>query len=257
MIPYFEIQSFKIGPLTIYTWGFVVSIGIAVAIWVAYRRARTQGLDVNKVLDLAFWIIVAAFIGARLFHVFFYELVYFSQHVREIIRVDQGGLSSFGGFIGAAVAFLWYMHRHKLNVWQYADVFMFAWPLGHGLARIGCFLTHMHPGRLSNLAIAVQYPDGARLDMGFIESVVLLSYWVVILLVSRKYKRFDGFYLVSGMIFYGAVRFILDFFRARDLLMSDTRYFGLTPAQYGSIILIVSGIYLLNYARRRIIRTVA
>ena len=270
MIPYFEIQSFKLGPLTIYTWGFVVSIGIAVAIWVAYKRARRVGLDANKILDLAFWIIVSAFLSARLFHVFAYEWEYYRANLSEIIRIDQGGLSSFGGFIGAAVAFVIFARyksnteslpaaQHKDSVlWKYADVLMFAWPLGHAIGRVGCFLTHMHPGRLSSAPWAVQYPGGARLDMGLIESVALLSYWIILVIFDRRYLpspdlrpssplgrgEGEGRYLISGMIFYGTMRFILDFFRATDIAMADARYFGLTPAQYGSIALIFGGVYL-------------
>ncbi|MBI2552544.1 prolipoprotein diacylglyceryl transferase [Candidatus Uhrbacteria bacterium] len=239
MLPYFNTSTFSLGPLTIHTWGFVVSLGFLVAILVAYRRAKHTGLNANRVLDLAFWIIALAFIGARIFHVFFYEWGYFQDHLFEIVRIDQGGLSSFGGFIGATVAFIIFTRKYHLDRWRYADLLMFAWPLGHALGRIGCFLTHMHPGRLSSVWWAVQYPGGARLDMGMAESVVLLSYWVIMLLVSRKHKRFDGFYLISGMIFYGATRFILDFFRATDLPMSDARYLGLTPAQYGSIALVI------------------
>ena len=287
MIPYIYLPQFHLGPLTIYTWGFVVSIGLAVAIFVAYRRYKSLALsdatklsfDCRVILDLAFWILVAAFIGARLFHVFLYEWPYYRVHLNEIIRIDQGGLSSFGGLIGAAVAFWFYfkyviLRRAKRGegsranarnadpasagrdsspsaqndnlILRYTDLLMFAWPLGHGIGRLGCFLVHMHPGRLSNVPWAVQYPGGPRLDMGLIESVVLLSYWVIIALVSKKRvsSPSDGSYVVMGILFYGATRFVLDFFRATDLPMSDTRYFGLTPAQYGSVALVLVGIYL-------------
>lgn len=253
MIPYFNISTFHLGPITVHTWGFVVSLGFAVAILVAYRRARRTGLEGGKVLDLAFWILVAAFLGARLFHVFFYEWHYYSMHLKEIVRIDQGGLSSFGGFIGAAIAFALFTHRHHLDRFRYADVLMFAWPLGHGIGRIGCYLVHMHPGRLSMAPWAVQYPDGPRLDMGLIESAVLLSYWIIIAFATKRRRPplsgGSGFYLVSGMIFYGTVRFMLDFFRATEIEMADTRYFGLTPAQYGSIMLVVLGIAFASYRK--------
>ena len=258
MLPYWHLLHFSIGPLTINTWGFVVSLGFAAAIWMAFRRARHLGLDGNKILDLAFWIMVASIAGARLFHVFFYEWGYYVQHLHEIVRIDQGGLSSFGGFIGATLVFIIFTRRHKLSVWKYADILMFAWPLGHGIGRLGCFLTHMHPGRLSNMPWAVQYPGGARLDMGIIEAIILLIYWFILLMISRRKLpspglrppspsgrgEGEGQYLVSGMIFYGAARFFLDFFRAADIAAADARYLGLTPAQYGSIILFAAGMYI-------------
>src|SRR3989338_9446806 len=108
MIPYLNIEIFKIGPLTIHIWGFVVSIGFLIALWIAHRRAKRLKLSPNVILDLGFWILIGAFIGARLFHVLFYQWGYYATHLSEIIRIDKGGLSSFGGFIGAAVAFLVY-----------------------------------------------------------------------------------------------------------------------------------------------------
>lgn len=106
MIPSWYSPTFQIGPLTLHTWGAVVAIGIVVAVWVAQWRAKRTGLDPKKIIDLAFWVIVAAFLGARIFHVFFYAWPYYQSHPAEIIRIDRGGLSSFGGFIGAVLAFL-------------------------------------------------------------------------------------------------------------------------------------------------------
>ena len=123
---------------------------------------------------------------------------YYETHLAEIIRIDKGGLSSFGGFIGAAAAFLWYMRRYNFDTWRYADVLMYAWPFGHGIGRIGCFLVHMHPGRLSGAPWAVAYPGGSRLDMGLIESAMLLSYGMIMVLIGRRPRR-DGTFLISGI----------------------------------------------------------
>lgn len=138
----------------------------------------------------------------------------------------------------------------RVTLLKYADAMMFAWPLGMGIARIGCFLTRLHPGRLSSLPFAVAYPGGARLDMGLIESALLLGYWIVMVALSRGREHFAGFFLIVGMTYYGVMRFILDFFRANDIPMADVRYLGLTPAQYGSIVLVVFGMYLFYMVNR-------
>jgi hypothetical protein len=38
------------------------------------------------------------------------------------------------------------------------------------------------------------------------------------------------------------VRFALDFWRADDTATADARYFGLTPAQYGCVLVLAAGI---------------
>ncbi len=198
---------------------------------------------------------VAAFIGARFSHVFLYEWPYYREHLGEIIRIDQGGLSSFGGFFGAAVATILLARIRRLNFLKYADVLLYAFPLGWGIGRFGCFLTHMHPGQLSSAWFAVQYPGGARLDMGIIESFAAFAIFVVFFLLARR-RRPDGFFVAVFVTIYGLLRFGFDFFRSADLPISDTRYFGLTPAQYGSVALVALGFYLLNYAFRGSIRKI-
>lgn len=251
MIPYFYYPTIQFGPLTLHTWGMVVAIGALAALWVAYKKAERDGLNPHVLYDLTFWILVLAFLGARLSYVFFYNWGSFSGNLISIVKIWEGGLSSFGGFVGATAAFVWYSRKHGLDMWRYADILMFAWPLGHGIARIGCFINHLHIGKLSSLPIAVAFPDGARLDMGLIESVVLLCYWSILWIMKRGKKHVAGFYLVTGMLFYGITRFVLDFFRATDISMPDARYLGLTPAQYGSAILVFLGFLIMWYRGAR------
>src|SRR5439155_24266873 len=50
---------------------------------------------------------------------------------------------------------------------------------------------------------------------------------------------------------YGAARFFLDFLRATHLPYSDARYFGLTPAQFGTLFLIAYGVVRLAQPARQ------
>jgi phosphatidylglycerol:prolipoprotein diacylglycerol transferase len=49
---------------------------------------------------------------------------------------------------------------------------------------------------------------------------------------------------------YAPGRFALDFLRNEDLGHSDVRYFGLTPAQYGCMVILVAGFFVLRRAKR-------
>ncbi|HBO99881.1 MAG: Prolipoprotein diacylglyceryl transferase [Parcubacteria group bacterium GW2011_GWC2_45_7] len=256
MIPYFYVSTFHLGPLALQTWGLVVSIGAAVGIFFAHKRAKRFGLDPNPILDWSFWALISAFVGARFFHVFFYDWSYYGSNPSDIIKFWQGGMSSFGGFSGALIAsfiYGWTLIRKKQVSWEkilrYADIIMYWFPLGWGIGRIGCFLTHMHPGRLSSLPIAVAYPGGSRLDMGLTESFFALLIFGLFVILSRR-KYWHGFYLVMFLIIYGAGRFMLDFNRATDLVMSDARYLGLTPAQIGSLTFVIGGLYLWSLFRK-------
>lgn len=242
MIPYFQLTTLSFGPFHIYVWGLMVAFGFLVTLSVAEQRAKESGLAASQLLNLGVWIIIAAFIGARIFHVFFYDWQNFFASPLDIFKIWQGGLSSFGGFAGAALAAILYTRIKKLNFRDYADALMYAFPLGLGIGRLGCFFNHLHLGKLSNSPFAVAFPGGSRLDMGLIESLFgFLLFGIYFFFLRTTQKKI---FLPLTMLLYGTVRFIFDFGRATDITKADARYAGLTPAQYGSLLLIALALYL-------------
>lgn len=247
MIPYVHSTSFQILGITFQTWGTLVALGFAFGTFMAWRRAKAKGLDPDKVLDLAFWIFVAAFIGARLFHVLFYDPSYYLAHPLEAIDPRKPGFAMFGGFIGAAVAFVFYIRKHALDWISYADTLAWGLPWGCGVGRIGCFLIHDHPGTLTHFVLGVKYPDGnVRHDLGLYLSLIGFATGGIFLWLNRK-ERQPGFWIGTYMVIEGAVRFCLDFLR-----IADVRYFGLTPTQYLAVPMLAGGIWLIRkYASRK------
>jgi len=241
MIPYFTSHTYTILGLTFQTWGTFVALGFAAGIYVATWRAKKKGLDPNVILDLAFRIFIGAFIGARLFHVLFYDPSFYLIHPWDAIDPRQPGFSMFGGFLGAAVAFFPYMKKHTLDMISYADVLIWGLPIGCGIGRIGCFLIHDHPGTLTHFVLGVKGADGqVRHDLGLYLSIIGFLTAGLFLWLNRKERR-PGFWLGSYMIIEGIVRFSLDFLRT-----ADATYFGLTPAQYLSVPLFLGGLWLLR-----------
>ncbi|MDG1949968.1 MAG: prolipoprotein diacylglyceryl transferase [bacterium] len=242
MIPYIEFTSFSVGPLTIQVWGLFVALGITVGAWVSLKMAEHRGQDPKLILDLATWVIVAAMIGARVVY-YVYEPGALLADPLEFFRVWHGGMSVMGGFLGAVIAGVIFLRKRHVDVWAHADTAIFGLPVGLFIGRIGCFLIHDHPGTLSDFALAVQYPEGARHDHGLYLSLNGLIL-VVIFLIMFKKKVQIGAYIVVFLIWYGLVRFFLDFYRATDGVIVDTRYVGLTPAQYFSLVMAGAGIWL-------------
>ncbi len=252
MIPYFAWHTIQLGPLTIQVWGLCVALAIFLAIWVGEREAVRRGLNSDRFLELCLWILVSAFVMARLFHVFAYHPDYYLANPLSILKIWEGGLSSFGGFIGAFLGAFYYLRRRQLSFWQYAEPAAYALPLGYGCGRIGCFLIHDHPGTLSHSFLAVQYPDGSRLDHGLLLSILGLTIFGLFALLRHYYPNQRApFFLPLFLILYGLSRFILDFYRAWDLVGSDTRYLGLTPAQYGCVVFVLTGALIFKFLRSK------
>ena len=242
MIPYFQFTTITLGPVTIQVWGLMVALGILAAAWVAARMAEHRGQDPKIIWDLSVWVIVGAFIMARVFMVF-YEPGYYLADPVELFRIWRGGFSIMGGFLGAAIAGVWFLRRRHVDVYAYADTAISGLPVGIFIGRIGCFLIHDHPGTLTYFAPGVKYPDGVRHDHGLYDSINGLVLFLLFLWLARRGAK-TGTYIVVFLIWYGVVRFFLDFLRATNGPIVDTRYFSLTPAQYMAMVMVAGGVWL-------------
>lgn len=241
MIPFFQFSSLSFGPLTIQVWGLLVSLGAIVALLVALKFGKKFFVPKDMIMDLFVWGLIGGLIGARIFFVIFYQLNIFVQDPIEIFKIWNGGASSLGAIIGAVVSFMIYFKINTISrneALKYLDILTFAfWP-GWAIGRIGCFLIHDHIGRFSNFFLAVNFPYGTRHDLGLYESLLALVIFLVSVIFYKRWIQFPGRLLVYTFLIYAPSRFILDFFRADDLLVSDTRYAALTPMQWGIIILL-------------------
>lgn len=240
VLPWFELPSLSFGPFTIQSFGVLSALGILAAVQLAARAARQLGRDPQVILDFAVVGVLCGVVGGHLVHLFFYH----PEELREPVRILKvwEGLSSMGGLIGGILAAVVWFHRKRVRFAQYADAFALGMAPGWGIARIGCFTVHDHPGVHSTFFLAVNFPDGPRHDLGLYEAIVLFAIGAVLWGLNRR-GILRGRLLALLGVLYGVARFLLDFLRARpgDVAYADARYFGLTPAQYVAVGLVVWG----------------
>jgi phosphatidylglycerol:prolipoprotein diacylglycerol transferase len=130
-----------------------------------------------------------------------------------------------------------------------ADIFVQGLTVGWIFGRLGCTVVHDHPGKLSDFFLAVNYPEGARHNLGLYEFLyTLLVLLPAILFVHRRVPYRPGIYVAIVSLLYGAVRFPLEFLRLPE---TDPRYGGLTFAQYSSLFLVGLGLWLLARPTKR------
>jgi phosphatidylglycerol:prolipoprotein diacylglycerol transferase len=241
MLQYIPQPTIEIGPLAIHAFGVLVAIAILVGAWVVKRRVLRKGLDPDFAMRLVTWVVVAGFIGAHLVD----RLVYFPAdtlaHPWSILRFWEG-LSSFGGFLGGAIGAALLLHRTGTgrDTWRYVDAIAYALPFGWVFGRLGCFLAFDHPGLPTSFFLGEVYVDGVvRHNLGLEEALYTVPV-VALFHVLGRHSRPPGFFAALLAIVYAPVRFMLDFLR-----IVDTRYFGLTPGQYGAVALLATGVVLL------------
>ena len=129
---------FRIGPFSLHTYGVFVALGFLAGITFALREARKSGINREKIFDLFFYIVLAAIVGSRILYV----LLNFHQYREDpigVIRIWEGGLVFYGGFILAVGVTIWYVRRNELELWPVADILAPSIALGHFFGRLGCF----------------------------------------------------------------------------------------------------------------------
>jgi phosphatidylglycerol---prolipoprotein diacylglyceryl transferase len=156
-------------------------------------------------------------------------------------------ISSFGGFLGAAVVAILFVRRRTDGTgWRYLDLIASVFPLAWLLGRFGCAVAYDHPGIQTRFFLGQRFSDHlVRHNLGLYEAIgtALLVAWFHRLGKGRQPGA--GTFVALLALAYAPMRFVLDFLR-----IEDARYFGLTPGQYGSVLLVVVGILILRHASR-------
>ena len=60
---------FKLGPITIYSFGFFLTLAYLAATFILWREGKRQGYNEEKLLDLSVISLIAALVGGRIYYV--------------------------------------------------------------------------------------------------------------------------------------------------------------------------------------------
>ncbi len=129
----------KIGPLTLFSYGFFMAVGVGLGLWFLYVQAGKKGLDAAKIMDAAFYTVIVSLLGAKTI-LFVTKFSYYTSYPKELFSLARSGGVFQGGLTFGLVFALWYFHKKKIPTWSVADIIVPALAMGHGFGRIGCFL---------------------------------------------------------------------------------------------------------------------
>lgn len=229
-------ELFTIFGITVYSYGLLVAIGFFAGMTYITKYSDNIPVKKDQMYDFLFYLIVVSIIGARLLYVLV-NIDSFIQHPSDVIKVWQGGLVFYGGFIAAVLYALIYCKYKKINIKRLADVFAPALALGHSFGRIGCLLSGCCYGKETHCLIAVnnRYPTQI-----FEAAGNLIIFFILHKLYKKSHK--DGHVFLLYLIFYSVLRFSIEFFRGDD---RGSFFLGLSPAQNISIVILFVAVVLL------------
>lgn len=263
-------ELFQLGPITLRAYGLCMALGFLFAWQAAVRLCRRTGQDADRLTSLLTWMMLSSIIGARAAYVMEHWTAEFADNLFAIIRLDQGGLMFYGGFITAAVVLLFYAYLHKRNLFTITDLVLAVVPLGHAFGRVGCFLHGCCYGKITDSCIGVCFPrnspawweqvyavpplisQNAMKSLPVIPTQIIESAANALLFIAlyRLYpRRHSQSGLVTGcyLVGYAALRFTIEYLRG-DPRMAVGPF---SISQAISIATLAVGLACLLYARQR------
>ena len=246
---------FRLGGLSVYAYGFFLAMGFVAGAHSAVLMAKKEGISIERVIDLFFYTIFSAIVGARLLFVLIHYDFYLKNPL-HVFRIWEGGLVFYGGLVLAAGVSIGYMWRHRLPIWKMVDLFSPSVALGLFLGRMGCFFAGCCYGKATDLPWAVTFTDPnslARLNIPLhptqlYDAVNGLAIFFFLMWMKRR-KSFDGEIFWLFLLLYSVTRFLI------EMLRDDPRgfLFGtlLSTSQAVGIVLAVVSFFMLFYLRGR------
>ena len=223
--------------IPLHTYGLLIATAFLVAMWLAGRSALRAGLDQDRVMDLCFWILVSAMIGSRVLFI----IVNWDEYAADPLSIFafwKGGLVFYGGFIGATAFSIYYMRKHDMEFFPYADALIPSVSIGHAIGRMGCFAAGCCWGGACdpNLAWAARFPPDSlayqsQLQHGLIHSGAAFTLPIhptqlyeslgelcifLLLTLFKPFKKFNGEILALYLVLYAPLRATVELLRGDE-----------------------------------------
>lgn len=244
---------FFIGGFPIRAYGTMLALAIICGGSVAYFLLKKDGRGWHQhIIDFSITVAIAGLIGARLWDVFFFDWQYYGNHLLEIPFVWQGGMAIQGGVVLGTLAGYWYLRKHNIDFWAFADIFAPALILAQSVGRMANLFNGDAFGHPTGGNFGILYPEStlayhtygnqplwpAEIWEGQIDILIFVA-----LLLFSSFKHAKGQVFVLYAILYSAARFCLEFLRGDYVNLT----MGLKSAQMTSLIVMIVGICLFIY----------
>lgn len=251
-------------------YGIVIGIGILAGIFIAAMEAKRTGQNPEDYYDLAIYAVIFSIIGARIYYVIFSWDMY-KRDILSVFNIRQGGLAIYGGVIAAVITVTVFARRRNLSAPLLMDTAGLGLVAGQMIGRWGNFFNREAFGEYTDWLLAMRLPvDAVRGsditelmrkhmetvgDVSFIQvhpTFLYESLWclliLILLLIYRKHKQFDGEIFLLYLAGYGFGRFWIERLRTDQLLLPN----GFPVSQLLAGILVVGSVLFLLYNWRRL-----
>lgn len=236
-----EIESLNKGitvfGIDIAFYAVIIACGMLVGIGIACLEAKRTKQDPDIYMEFATYALISAIIGARLYYVAF-EWDQYKDNLLQIFNTRAGGLAIYGGIIGAVICLLVFTKVKKLNFALMADTACLGLITGQIIGRWGNFVNREAFGGYTSglFAMQIKVSEANYTTPELLEQTVVVggieylqvhptflyeSLWnlivLILLLLYRKRKKFDGEVFLLYVLGYSVGRFWIEGLRTDQL----------------------------------------
>ena len=224
---YFIYQSLLFTGLVLFTW----------------YRANHSEVYFKAAWDLALILMVAGFIGGRLFHVVYENPEIYREDPWLILQFWNGGFVFFGGFIFAILAASAYVWQQKESFLEWADFYAPIVAAGYAFGRLGCLIAGCCYGAFCDAPWAIEGRHPTQLYAFLTEGLLFLY-----LLRKEKTHPPRGRIFSLWLIGHGLGRLFMESFRGdyRGAMIA-----GLSVSSWISLIIFATGLALVAFLKNR------
>jgi len=236
---------FHLGPIPVYTYGVMVSLGFILGYQLLIKWAKQEGVSELAISDLFLILVVTSMTGARITYILSYP-EHFRHDWTSVFRVWEGGLTILGGAVLAFICFYLYCRKKNLDIALVLDLFSPAIAFGLIFGRLGCLGFGCCYGIPTDLPWGLTFPNTDMLIPPVprhpTQIYTSLCMIVIFLLLRwfRKKEHVNGTVSIVFLLVYTVYRFIIEMFR-QDVA-SEHYLFGLTLAQSMSLVASVAAL---------------
>ena len=239
------------GSFSIHWYGVLFATAILSGFGVMNWIYKSEGKSIEQLESLQLFIVIGIVVGARLGHCFFYDPAYYFANPLKILAINEGGLASHGGGIGAILAAFYYARKNKIDFLYLLDRLAIPTALFAFFVRMGNLMNSEILGTQTDVSWAVVF---SRVDLiprhpaQLYEALSYLSIFIVLFLVY-KYKNQTlkaGFLFGTFLSLVFIVRILVEFVKERQAVYAQEMF--LSTGQMLSVPFLMIGIGLIVYS---------
>lgn len=208
-------------------------IGIVVAILVGAFRSRKFGISVKMGMLIIFVDNFGTLAGSK--------ILYLINNWTSIENgIEVGGLLLYGGILFLPIYMYCISNFFKIDVKKFFDFSTPSLLLGLAFYRIGCFCGGCCCGIPADWGFAMAHsPEVLRVPTQLLELVCDIGIFAMLLIGEKKqwFNGTKGILYPIFMVSYGLIRFVIEFFRVRDVWV-----WGMSEAHFLSLLSIAIGV---------------